>query len=50
MNGTHPSVVLERDARLVRVGRLDEDELVLPHLVQYALVARTQRACRVTSR
>ena len=34
---THPPIILECDARLIRVGRLNKNKLMFPHFVQDAL-------------
>jgi hypothetical protein len=38
---THPAIVLESDARLIRVRCFDKDKLMFPHFVQDALSQST---------
>ena len=33
----YPAVILERDARLVCIGRLHKDQLMLPHFIEDSL-------------
>ena len=47
---SYPTVILERDARFIRIRRLHENELVFPYFVEDSLVASSKYAETVTTR